>query len=349
MKNALPPSGLPTFLQDWVDVHSDLCVYTAMQLAKFPPVHLVAGGWYLDCSCGFVPDVEESLYNSLVTSAPEVIQLEEEPEEENPPPQSIQKEVTPAKGKGKGRKLVPHASSQVSTRSYTKASVQRVEAPSTTVVESPDPTPSGPPPDLVAAPSHSGATIPSVPRKRKAVAPDTSATSSERSSTLSLIENVDMEDLIEDHMRTKVAPPAYRRIMEFLTKVCMPFSYFFNSFLCVLPSLCLFMIFVFSFSRLERAVLGETLSLKLTRALTYSLRMCLRTYVCQTFPPPHLMFLAGTNALPITLRFCSPLQTPTFMTTESSSLHMLLMLRSLDIFTIGHTRSNSTLPKIGLA
>jgi hypothetical protein len=37
---------------------------------------------YLDCSCEFVSDVEESLHNNLVTSAPEVIELEEEPEED---------------------------------------------------------------------------------------------------------------------------------------------------------------------------------------------------------------------------------------------------------------------------
>jgi hypothetical protein len=53
-----------------------------MQIAKFPYVHLEAGGWYLDCSRGFVPDEEESLYTSLVSSAPEVIELEEEPEED---------------------------------------------------------------------------------------------------------------------------------------------------------------------------------------------------------------------------------------------------------------------------
>jgi hypothetical protein len=68
LKNVYPHSSLPTFLLDWADQDSDLCVYTAMQLAKFPHVHLEAGGWYLDCSRGFVPDVEESLYNSLVTS-----------------------------------------------------------------------------------------------------------------------------------------------------------------------------------------------------------------------------------------------------------------------------------------
>ena len=63
------------FPLDWVDVNSNLCVYTAMQLAKFPHVHLVAGGWYLDCSHRVVSDVEEFLYSNLVTSAPEVVEL----------------------------------------------------------------------------------------------------------------------------------------------------------------------------------------------------------------------------------------------------------------------------------
>ena len=103
MKNALPSSSLPSFLKDWIDDNSNLCVYTPMQLTKFPRVHLVAGGWYLDCSCGFVPDVEEPLYNNLACSAPEVIELKEEPEEdENPAPPTNDKEVAPVKGNGKG-------------------------------------------------------------------------------------------------------------------------------------------------------------------------------------------------------------------------------------------------------
>jgi hypothetical protein len=73
-----------------------------MELAKFPRAHLVAGGWYLDRSRGFVPEFEEALYSSLVSSTPEVIKLEEESEEdENPAPPPIVKEVGSAKGKGK--------------------------------------------------------------------------------------------------------------------------------------------------------------------------------------------------------------------------------------------------------
>jgi hypothetical protein len=133
-----------------------------MQLAKFPRAHLVGGGWYLDCSRGFVPEVEEALFSSLVSTAPEVIELEEEPEEdEDPAPPTIVKEVGSAKGKGKGKRV---ASSQVSTRSYTKASVQRTAAPAATVVGNPPTTPSAHPPEPVPAPSHSGVNIVSVSR-----------------------------------------------------------------------------------------------------------------------------------------------------------------------------------------
>jgi hypothetical protein len=135
-----------------------------MQLAKFPSAHLVAGGWYLDCSRGFVPEGEEALYSSLVASAPEVIELEEEPEEDvNPAPPTIVKEVVSAKGKGKGKRV---ASSQVSTRSCTKASVPHTPVPVKIVVGSPSATPSAIAPDVVPAPSHSGVTLPGIARMR---------------------------------------------------------------------------------------------------------------------------------------------------------------------------------------
>ena len=152
--------------------------------------------------------------------------MEDEPHEDNSAPPTVEKNVAPAKGKGRGKKVLAYTSSQVSTRSNAKASVQRNVTPATTVVGSPSGTPSAAPPNPVVAPSHSGATIPSVPRKRKAVPLDTSATSSEKSTSLSLIENVDMGELIEDLMKNKVPPPAYRRIQDFLTKVCVHFFCF---------------------------------------------------------------------------------------------------------------------------
>ena len=157
-----------------------LCLYGHAS-CKFSTCAL--GGWYLDCSRGFVPDAETKLYNNLVSSALEVIEVEDEPEEDNPTPPSNEKNVASVKGKGKGRKLVPLASSQVSTRFFTKALVQRTVGPATTMVGSPTVTPYAPLPSPIAAPSHSGATIPSVPRKRRVVVPDASATSSERLSS----------------------------------------------------------------------------------------------------------------------------------------------------------------------
>ena len=153
---------------------------------------------------GFIPEVEEVLYNSLVNSAPEVIELEEEPEEDNPAHASNDKEVASVKGKDKGRNVVARVFFQVSTRSFTKASVQRNVPTATNVVGSPTTIHYAPASNHVAAPSHSGVTIPSVHCKKKTVAPNISATSSERLSNLSLIENVDTGELIEDLMKTKV-------------------------------------------------------------------------------------------------------------------------------------------------
>ena len=135
-KNVLPSSCLPIILVDWIDVNSNFCVYTGMQLARFPFVHLVASGWYLDCSRAFVLDVEKTLYNRLASFVPEVIELEDEPKEDNQAPSSNEKEVAQVKGKSKGRKVAAHASSQTSTRSFIKALVPRTTAPATTVIGS---------------------------------------------------------------------------------------------------------------------------------------------------------------------------------------------------------------------
>jgi hypothetical protein len=221
VKNALSPLSLPDFLLEWIDVHSDLCVYTAIQVAKFPPSYLKECGWYLDCSRAFVPVEEETLYGSLVNFGPDVIELDEELEEPTPALASVEKDVTPVNGRGRGKKALAHASSQVSSISNAKASVQRNVAPATTVLGSPTGIPFATLANPVVALSNSGVTIPSVPRKRKVVAPDTSATSSDMSSCIFLIENVDMGELIEDLMKTKVPPPAYRRIQDFLGKVCV--------------------------------------------------------------------------------------------------------------------------------
>jgi hypothetical protein len=303
VKNVLPPSSLLVLLLDWINVHCNLCVHTAMQVAKFPLSHLKACGWYLDCSRAFVPDEEESLYGSLVNSGPDVIELDEGPDEPTLAPPSVEKDVAPVKDKGRGKKVLALASSQVSSRSNAKASIQRNGTPATTVVGSPTATLSAALANPVVAPSHSSVTIPSVPRKRKAVAPDTSATSSDMSSSLSLIENVDMGELIEDLMKTKVPPPAYRRIQDFLTKVYLHSYCFILSFNVFDHFFVFLTFFAFWPFRLERVVLVQTPSLRFTQALISCLQMCSKIYVFRASPPHPRMFLSGTSAQPLTSRF----------------------------------------------
>jgi hypothetical protein len=107
-----------------------------------------------------MPKVEESLYNTFVSCAPKVIELEQKPEEDNIAPPFNEKDVVPIKGKGIGRKVLAHAYFQASTHSYTKASVQLTTAPTTTMVGSPTATSSIPLPILLmplliaAQPSH---------------------------------------------------------------------------------------------------------------------------------------------------------------------------------------------------
>ena len=229
MKNALPSSCLPSFLLDWVDVNSDLCVYTPVQVSKFSESHLQAGGWYLDCSGGFVPEEEKPLFSSLVSSAPEVsiVPFEELDIVELPPPPPKAPKAPKAKGRGKNP-------GTQSTRSASKTPVQPptfLQSPPTTPSVAPSPAPSAAPsitpsasrPQPIATPSHSGTSLLSLPRKRKAAVLETSATSSDLPTTLSFIENVDMVQLMLDCDLAGGPLPAYTRIQEFIAKVCVFF------------------------------------------------------------------------------------------------------------------------------
>ena len=224
-KNALALSSLPDYLSDWVNVHSSLCVYTTKQTSKFPESHLQAAGWYLDCSAGFVPVEEKPLFDSLVTSAPEdnIVTFEEPDTVEIPPPPP-----KVPRGKGRAKKSGTQASSQVVTRSGSKPSFEPPTlplspslAPSVPPSVAPSGTPSAFPPQSNATPSQSGTSLLSLPRKRKAALLDTSATSSESPTTLALIENVDMVQLMLDSEIAGSPVPAYTRIQEFIAKVCM--------------------------------------------------------------------------------------------------------------------------------
>ena len=166
-------------------------MYSAEHVSSFGALHLRGGAWYLDCRPGFTPPGEEALFSSLSSIAP----VEAVPEEEAAQPAQV---VKPKRVRGKkakeGAASEPAAQSTalVVTRSATKAAVEASAAPISTAVGSPSALPSM----VHAVASRSEATVPSL-RKRKAMAPDASVTSSGAIPISVLIENVDMEDLIK--------------------------------------------------------------------------------------------------------------------------------------------------------
>ena len=167
-------------------------MYSAKHMSSFGAPHLRGGAWYLDCRPGFTPPGEEALFSSLSSIA----LVEEVPEEEEAaqPAQVVKpKRVRGKKAKG-GATSEPTAQSTalVVTRSATKAAAEASAALVSTVVGSPSALPSM----VLAVASQSKATIPSL-RKRKAVAPDASVTSSGVIPISVLIENADIEDLIK--------------------------------------------------------------------------------------------------------------------------------------------------------
>ena len=116
----------------------------------------------------------------------------------------------------------------------------------------------------------------------------------------------------------------------------------------ILKSIFSFIFYGFSSNKLERAILDRTPSQRFTHAFITTLRTCPRTCGCRESRPHPLIFLPRTNDPPHTWRFYLPLQTPTFMTTASSSLCTPLILMSLDQFTTGHKLRTSTLSKTRL-
>ena len=86
---------------------------------------------------------------------------------------------------------------------------------------------------VLAVASQNKATVPSL-RKRKAMAPDASVTSSGAIPISVLIENADMEDFIKVYQVAKKHDPIYIRIQEFLTQVSLilfSFSLFVSFFI----------------------------------------------------------------------------------------------------------------------
>ena len=159
---------------------------------------------------------EKIFFSSLVSCAPEdsIVPFEKPDIVELPPPPPN----TP-KGKGRAKNTATQVTSHIPTRSAPKTPIQPP-----TVLQSPSGTPSFAPSlapfitlsasraQIIATPSHSGTYLFSLPRKRKAALLDTSATSSESPTTLALIENVDMVQLMLDSELAGGTLPAYTRI-----------------------------------------------------------------------------------------------------------------------------------------
>jgi hypothetical protein len=97
-----------------------------------------------------------------------------------------------------------------------------------------------------------------------------------------IVKNVDMGELIQHLIRTKVPPPAYHRIQEFVTKVCVVFICFLHSYYEIQYLFSHLSFFGFFLYRLEWVVLDQTPNQRFTRALICSLQMRMRTCRCST-------------------------------------------------------------------
>jgi hypothetical protein len=97
-KQAMPAQNLPPYFRAWLQLSSDLCMYTPVQQKRYATNHLQAGCWYLDCAASYTPDEEVSTRESLDAAcsppvgAREVMELVEE------------ESVQPVRGEGSSQK-----------------------------------------------------------------------------------------------------------------------------------------------------------------------------------------------------------------------------------------------------
>ena len=96
-KQAMPAQNLPPYFRAWLELSSDLCMYTPVQQKRYATNHLQAGCWYLDCAPSYTPDEEVSTRETLDAActppvgAMEVLELVEE-------------SVQPVRGEGSSQK-----------------------------------------------------------------------------------------------------------------------------------------------------------------------------------------------------------------------------------------------------
>ena len=64
-EQAIPSQSVPPYFGAWVQLSSDLCMYTPLQQKRYALNHLEAGCWYLDCPAGYTPDEEVQIRQTL--------------------------------------------------------------------------------------------------------------------------------------------------------------------------------------------------------------------------------------------------------------------------------------------
>ena len=222
-KGAVSPAFAPAYFDTYFDPDDEDYMFMKVQVERFPLPHLKAGAWYLNCVGGFVSSMEIDLHRSIVESA--FLGAVEDEVEPSPAveveKEKIEKAKKGKKSKGKAAAAGAPSTANVATRSATKAAAKASAALDMTGVGSPS---MGPLP-LVEPPSQSEAPVSQLPpevRKRKAVAPDASVTSSSLISVSSLIENVDMESLILAYMETNTHDAIYIHSQDFLGHMSFP-------------------------------------------------------------------------------------------------------------------------------
>lgn len=129
-KQAIPSHSIPPYFGAWVQLSSDLCMYTPIQQKRYALNHLQAGCWYLDCPAGYTPDEEVEIRHALDASsspsagAADVMDITEEDS------------VQPARGEGssskKGRKT--KAAKEMATQPMDATTVAASSLPSSPAV-----------------------------------------------------------------------------------------------------------------------------------------------------------------------------------------------------------------------
>ena len=83
-KQAIPSQSVPPYFGAWIQLSSDLCMYTPLQQKRYTLNHLEARCWYLNCPASYTLDEEVQIRqtldsaSTLPASASDVVDITEE-------------------------------------------------------------------------------------------------------------------------------------------------------------------------------------------------------------------------------------------------------------------------------